>query len=111
MNAPLENNASGEQHPRRRGIDPFDMHFPITPGRRYRKLATRSPRAVAYIYQNVSIVAPFAGLPSTGGRPAITRWYSPKRFQYASVPDGADVAVRTLCFGFFLERAERRIMP
>src|ERR1035441_747831 len=29
------------------------------------------------MYQNVSTVAPFAGLPSTGARPAITSWYSP----------------------------------
>jgi len=34
-----------------------------------------------------------------------------KRLQYVSVPDGSDVEVRTHCFRFFLERAERRIMP
>ena len=34
-----------------------------------------------------------------------------KRLQYVSVPDGSDVEVRTRCSRFFLERAERRIMP
>jgi hypothetical protein len=32
------------------------------------------------MYQNVSTVAPFAGLPSTGARPAITSWYSPSLY-------------------------------
>lgn len=35
----------------------------------------------------------------------------PAGIRQASVPDGSDVEVRTRCFKFLLERAERRIMP
>jgi hypothetical protein len=95
------------------GSTPLDMHFPITSRKRRYLSETGYPLTWCHaIYVSKCInCRPIRRTAFDGGPTGDYPLVFAKRLQYVSVPDGSDVAVPTRFFRFFLERAERRIMP